>query len=94
MRVWRGEITLSVQDLVCDGCRWVAVDGDSGRVLGGEWRGCGSVAELRCGYVFRWDWLFVGLWFVGSAGGGGGTGLLVVVRGMDVWGICKSAVLV
>ena len=87
VRVWHREITLSVQDLVCDGCRWVAVDEDSGRVLGGEWRGCGLVAGLRCGFVFCWDWLFVGLWFVGSVGGGGCTGLLVGVGGVDVWSV-------
>ena len=88
VRVWHREITLSVQDLVCDGCRWVAVDGDSGRVLGGEWRGCRLVAGLRCGFVFRWYWLFVGLWFVGSVSGGGCTGLLVGFGGLDVWSIC------
>ena len=56
VRVWHGEgeITLSVQDLVCDGCRGVAVDGESGSVLGSEWRGCGLVTGLRCGFVFRW----------------------------------------
>ena len=34
MRVWRGEVALSVQDLMCDGCRGVAVDGEPGRMLG------------------------------------------------------------
>ena len=84
MRVWHGEITLSVQDLVCNGCRWVAVDG----ILVGFWAVGGVVAGLRCGFVFRWGWLFVGLWFVGSVGGGGCTGLLVGVGGVDVWSIC------
>ena len=55
----------------------VAVDGESGRVFGSEWRGCGLVTGLRCGFVFRWGWFFVGLWFVGSVGGGVWTGLLV-----------------
>ena len=54
VRVWHGEITLSVQDLVCDGCRGVADDGESGRVLGSKWRGGGLVTGLRCGFVFRW----------------------------------------
>ena len=54
----------------------------------GEWRGCGLVAGLQCGFMFRWDWLFVGLWFVGSVGGGGCTGLLVGVGCVGVWGIC------
>ena len=84
MWVLRGEVMLSVQDLVCDGCCWAAVDGDSVRVLCGEWHCCGLVAGLRCGFVFRWGWLFVGLWFVGSVGGGGWTGLLMGVGGVDV----------
>ena len=33
-RGWRGEVALSVQDLMCDGCRGVAVDGEPGRMLG------------------------------------------------------------
>ena len=77
MRVWRGEVALSVQDLMCDGCRGVEVDGESGKILDSAWRGCGLVTGLLCGLVFRWGWLFVGLWFVGSVGGGGWTGLLV-----------------
>ena len=54
--VWvcRGGIAFTVQDLVGDGDCWVAVDRGSGRVLGGEWRGCWVVAGLRCGFVFRW----------------------------------------
>ena len=88
VRVWHGEVALSVQDLVCDGCRGVAVDGESGSGLGSEWRGCGLVTGLRCGFVFCWGWLFVGFWFVGSVGGGGCTGLLVGDGGVDVWGIC------
>ena len=53
VRVWHGEVALSVQDSVCDGCRGVAVDGESGSGLGSEWRGCGFVTGLRCGFVFR-----------------------------------------
>ena len=88
VRVWHGEVALSVQNLMCDGCRGVAVDWESGRVLDSAWRGCGLVTGLRCGFVFRWGWLFVGLWFVGSVGGGGCTGLLVGVGGVDVWSVC------
>ena len=54
-----GEITLSVQDLVCDGCRWVAVDRDSGRVLSGGWRGCVSLGLAFCEplvCVVGWWW--------------------------------------
>ena len=86
--MWRGEVALSVQDLMCDGCRGVAVNGEPGRILGSAWRGCGLVAGLRRRFVFRWGWFFVGLWFVGSVGGGGWTGLLVGVGGVDVWGVC------
>ena len=47
------------------------------------------MAGLQRGFVFRWGWLFMGRWFVGSVGGGGGwTGLLVGVGGVDVWGVC------
>ena len=53
VRVCRGEITLSVQDLVCDGGCWVAVDRVSCRVLDGEWHGCRMMVGLRCGFVFR-----------------------------------------
>ena len=36
VRVWRGEGALSVQDLMCNGCRGVAVGGgEPGRMLGG-----------------------------------------------------------
>ena len=35
LRVWHGEGALSVQDLMCDGCRGVAVGGEPGRMLGG-----------------------------------------------------------
>ena len=87
MWVWCGETALSDQDLVCDGCCWVAVDRDFGLVLGGVWHDCGLVAGRRCGFVFCWGWLFVGLWFVGSVGGGGCTGLLVGVGGVDVWSV-------
>ena len=34
VRVWHGEVAWSVQDLMCDGCRGVAVDGEPGRMLG------------------------------------------------------------
>ena len=39
-RVLRGEVTLSVQDLVCDGCRGVAVEGG---FVGGVWHFCGLI---------------------------------------------------
>ena len=41
VRVWRKEVTLSVQDLVCDGCRGVAVEGGFGGGVGGVWHFCG-----------------------------------------------------
>ena len=88
VRVWRGVVALSVEDLLCDGCRGVAVDGESGRILGSAWRGFGLVTGLRCGFVFRCGWLFVGLWFVWSVGGDGWTGLSVGVGGVDVWSVC------
>ena len=53
VRVLGEEVALSVQDLVCDGCYWVAVNMGSGRVLGGVWHCCGLVAGLRSGFVFR-----------------------------------------
>ena len=37
VRVVRGEVTLSVQDLVCDGCRGVSVEGGFVGVVGGVW---------------------------------------------------------
>ena len=40
VRVWHGGITLLVQDLVCDGCRWVAVEG----ALLVLWAVCGMFA--------------------------------------------------
>ena len=43
--VWVWDSTLSVQDLVRDCCRGVAVDRDSGMVFG-------LVAGLRGGFVF------------------------------------------
>ena len=47
------------------------------------------MAGLRRGFVFRWGWLFMGRWFVGSVGSDGGwTGLCVVVGDVDVWGVC------
>ena len=55
MRVWRGVITLSVQDLVCDGCRWVAVEGGSVGVVGGVWHVCGL-----CGWFGLHWWALVG----------------------------------
>ena len=51
VRVWRGVITLSVQDLVCDGCRGVSVEGGFFGVVGGVWRFCGLLMWL-C-----WFWL-------------------------------------
>ena len=54
VRVLGEEVALSVQDLVCDGCRWVAVERGSVRVLGGVWHGCRLVAGLCGGFVFRW----------------------------------------
>ena len=77
---------LSVQDLMCDGCRGVAVGGDPGRMLGGAYRGGRLVAGLQRGFVFRWGWLFMGRWFARSANGGGG--LWVMVGGVGVWGVC------
>ena len=53
VRVLGGEVAWSVQDLVCDGCRWVAVERGSVRVSGGVWHGCGLVAELCGGFMFR-----------------------------------------
>ena len=53
LRVWHGEGALSVQNLMCDGCRGVAVGGEPGRMLGGAWRGCRLVAGLQRGFVFR-----------------------------------------
>ena len=73
MRVWRGVITLSVQDLVCDGCRWVAVEG----ALLVLWAVCGMFAGCR--------WVCVvglgctgGRWWVD---GGGDRLVLLAVRG-------------
>ena len=53
VRVLGEEVALSVQDLVCDGCCWVAVDRGSGKDLGGVWHGCGLVVGLRGGFMFR-----------------------------------------
>ena len=59
--VWRVEVTLSVQDSVCDGCRGVAVEG-AWLVL---WAACGMFAVcgwgcvVGLGCVGRWCcWLF------------------------------------
>ena len=52
VRVLRGEVTLSVQDLVCDGCRGVAVEGGFVGVVGGVWYFC----ELLMG-LCDWFWL-------------------------------------
>jgi hypothetical protein len=48
MGLWslRGRIALSVQNLVCDGCRGVAVEGESVRILGGVWQSCGLGVQL------------------------------------------------
>ena len=75
--VWRGEIALSVQDLVCDECCWMAVERDSGLVLGGVWHGYGLVVGLHCGFVFCRSWPFVGCWLIWSVDVGGCTVLVV-----------------
>ena len=59
VRVLRGNVTLSVQDLVCDGCRWVAVEGDSVvGVVGSVWRVCGLWMGL-CGWFGLHCWALV-----------------------------------
>ena len=47
MRVLRGEVTLSVQDLVCDSGRGVAVEG-------GVWHFCGLLMGLCGGFWLPW----------------------------------------
>ena len=59
VRVWRGEVTLSVQDLVCDGCRGVAVEGGFVGVVGGVWHFCGLWMGL-CGWFWLPWWALVG----------------------------------
>ena len=58
--VWalRGEVTLSVQDLVCDGCRGVAVEGG----VGGVCHFCGLLMGL-CGGFWLLCWALVGWWW-------------------------------
>jgi hypothetical protein len=44
-----GWVALTVQDLVCDGCRWVAVEGGSVGVLAGLLVGGGVVYTITIG---------------------------------------------
>ena len=73
MRVVRGEVTLSVQDLVCDGCRGVSVEGGFVGVVGGVWHFCWLVMWL-CGCFG----CLAGRWW----DDGGGDRLV----GLAVWG--------
>ena len=57
--VLRGEVTLSVQDLVCDGCCGVAVEGGFVGVVGGVWHFCGLLMGL-CGWFWLPWWALVG----------------------------------
>ena len=59
--VWvvRVEVTLSVQDLVCDGCRGVSVEGGFVGVVGGVWHFCGLLMWL-CGWFWLPGWALVG----------------------------------
>ena len=59
MRVWREEVTLSVQDLVCVGCRGVAVEGGFGGGVGGVWHFFGLLMGLCGGLWLPW-WVLVG----------------------------------
>ena len=59
VRVWRGEVTLSVQDLVCDGCRGVVVEGGFGGGVGGVWHFCGLWMWL-CSWFGLPGWALVG----------------------------------
>ena len=59
MRVLRGEVTLSVQDLVCDGCRGVAVEGGFVGGVSGVWHCCGLLMGL-CGWFWLPWWALVG----------------------------------
>ena len=59
VRVVRGEVTLSVQDLVCDGCRGVSVEGGFVGVAGGVWHFCGLLMWL-CGWFWLPVWALVG----------------------------------
>ena len=70
MRVVRGEVTLSVQDLVCDGCRGVSVEGGFVGVVGGGWREMVSCTVSAFG-VCCWDGAVVawGDYVVGSGFG-------------------------
>ena len=53
------EVTLSVQDLVCDGCRGVAVEGGFVGGVGGVWPFCGLLMGLCGGFWLPW-WALVG----------------------------------
>ena len=59
VRMWHGEVTLSVQDLMCDGCRGVAVEGGFVGVVGGVWHFCGLWVWL-CGWFGLPWWALVG----------------------------------
>ena len=59
MRVLRGEVTLSIQDLVCDGCRGVAVEGDFIGGVGGGWPFGGLLMGLCGGFWLPW-WALMG----------------------------------
>ena len=61
VRVWHGEVTLSVQDLVCEGCRGVAVEGGFVGGVGGVWPFCGLLMGLCGGFWLPW-WALVGWW--------------------------------
>ena len=59
MGVWRGEVTLSVQDLVCDGSCGVSVEGGCVGVVVGVWHVCGLLMWL-CGWLWLSGWALVG----------------------------------
>ena len=59
VRVLRGEVTLSVQDLVCDGCRGVAGECGFVGVVGGVWHLHGLLMGLCDWFWLPW-WALVG----------------------------------
>ena len=91
-----GGVALSVQNLMRDGCRWVAVEG----ALLGVWLACGRVVSgvgLCRGHVFCLWWALAGFWlgwfvgvvgraklvaWVGGLGGYGGWGLVGWCEGL------------